>query len=404
MKIPFKIAIIREDKIPIDRRVALSPNQCKTISDHYPEVELSVQSSQIRVFSDADYQQLGISLTDEVKDYDLLIGVKEVPIDKLIANKTYIFFSHTIKRQPYNRDLIRCILEKNITLLDYEGFTQQSGLRIIGFGYYAGVVGTYNAIMAWGMRTKSFRICRVSDFDGVDEMRTELAKVKLTSIKIALTGAGRVTSGILDVMKWLNITQVSPLDYLTQDFDEPVFTHLNAEDYAERKDGKLATREDYYENYIEYKSNFFRFAQVTDLYLAGHFHADGAPSIFTREDAKSSLFRIQLVADISCDIDGPVASTIRPSTIDNPLYGYQAQTGLEVPYDQDDAITVMAVDNLPCEFPRAASEGFGKEMINSIIPQLFNGDPNGILERATVTKSGKLTPRYAYLQDYVDGV
>ena len=143
------------------------------------------------------------------------------------------------------------------------------------------------------------------------------------------------------------------------------------------------------------------YAKETDFFIAGHFYGNGAPYLFTREDAKNTEFRINLVADISCDVDGPVASTLRASTIAEPFYGYDPITEMEVPFGTKDSIGVMAVDNLPCELPSNASRGFGRMFLEHVIPAFFNGDKDGILARARITENGKLTPRFAYLQDYV---
>tara|TARA_R110002050_G_scaffold129000_1_gene250402 strand:+ start:701 stop:1903 length:1203 start_codon:yes stop_codon:yes gene_type:complete len=399
----MKIGIIREGKVPPDMRVPLTPKQCVELVAKYPELELKVQSSEVRTFRDTSYSDLGIAVADEVQDAEILMGVKEVPLDMLIPNKTYFFFTHTTKEQPYNRDLLRTILKKNIRIIDYEGLTNEKGIRIIGFGYYAGIVGAYNGIMAWGKRTKTFELCSALQLTTLDDMKRELKKAKLPNIKLAFTGAGRVATGVLDVMQMMGMKQVNPDDYLSKDYDEPVFTQLLVTDYNKRKDGQVLPRTDFYANFREYNSDFFKYAKVTDLYIASHFYAEHSPFIFTREEAKHPDFKIKVVADISCDIDGPVASTLRPSTIADPLYGYDAQNESETNFDNKDAITVMAVDNLPCELPAVASEGFGNELINHIIPQLLNGDAGDILKRATIAENGKLTDKYAYLQNYVDG-
>lgn len=399
----IKIGVIREGKNPPDMRVPLTPKQCVEVQKTWPDLELSVQKSSVRAFQDARYSDLGVLLKDEVADADVLIGVKEVPMDMLVEDKTYFFFSHTTKEQPYNRALLQTLLKKRIRMIDYEGLTDEKGIRIIGFGYFAGVVGAYNGIKAWGKRHKSFDLCSALELHSLAEMGKELEKAKLPNIKIALTGAGRVASGVNDVMDLMGIKKVSPEVYLTETFDEPVYTQLFVNHYNKRKDGKEMPRADFYTNFRDYDSNFMPFAKVTDVYISGHFYAEESPFIFTREDAKSPDFKIQVVADISCDIDGPVASTLRPSTIAHPMYGYHAASESEVAFDQMDAITVMAVDNLPCEFPTVASEGFGSDMVHKILPQLLNGDAGDILKRATICENGKLTEKYSYLQDFVDG-
>jgi len=399
----MKFALIKERKNPPDRRVVLSPAGCQKLMEDFPNAEIIVESSDIRVFKDAEYQDLGFTVTEDISDCDVLLGVKEVPIDSLIPNKSYFFFSHTIKKQPYNRDLLKAILDKHITFYDHETITNKKGNRLIGFGYYAGVVGAYNAFRTYGLRFGNIDLPKAEHVKNRKELEAELDKITVPNIKIALTGKGRVGGGAKEVLDHLKIREVSPEDYLTIDFDEPVYTNIDVLEYNQRIDGQLLDKYDFYNHPEAYESTFMRFAKVTDLYIAGHFFGDGAPFIFTREDAKSINFNIKVVADISCDIDGPVASTIRASTIADPIYGYDPINESEVDYNNENAITVMAVDNLPCELPDNASRGFGFMFLKDVIPAFFNNDSDGVLDRARMTEKGKLTERYAYLQDYIDG-
>jgi len=398
----MKIALIKERKNPPDRRVVLSPKACQQLVNDYPHVSVVVEPSDIRVFEDKTYGDLGFQITNDLTDSDVLLGVKEVPIDALIPDKSYFFFSHTIKKQPYNRKLLKAILEKNITFYDHETITGKNGFRLIGFGYYAGVVGAYNGLRAYGLKYGNINLPKAESVKDRTELEAELNKITVPNIKIVLTGKGRVGSGAKEILDHLKIKEVSVEDYLSKDFNEPVYTNIDVLDYNFRKDGQVLPIEDFFENPQEYVSDFMRFAKVSDLYIAGHFFGDGAPNIFTREDAKSPEFKIKVVADISCDIDGPIACTIRSSTIADPVYGYDPYGECEVAYKNENAITVMAVDNLPCELPDNASRGFGFLFLEHVIPAFFNGDKDGILERARMTEGGELTPRYAYLQDYVD--
>ena len=399
----IKFALIKEEKTPPDRRVVFSPNKLKELVKKFPEANFKVQSSDIRIFTDKEYQDAGFEVSEDVSDCDVLLGVKEVPLPALIPNKKYFFFSHTIKKQPYNRELLQAILEKNIELFDHETITDSKGNRLIGFGRYAGIVGAYNGLRAFGIREKSFQLEKVEKLPDYAALKQELKKVQLPNLKIILTGVGKVARGAREILEELNLEEVNVQDYLVNDFDEPVFCQIDVLDYNKRKDGKNLDRYDFYNNPNEYESDFMRFAKVSDVFIAGHFYGDGAPFLFTREDAKHPEFKINLVADISCDIDGPVASTLRPSTIADPFYGYDPTTEKEVAFDAPEAITVMAVDNLPCELPKDASEGFGEMFLEHVIPSFYNDDANGILERARMTFQGKLTPRFAYLQDFVNG-
>jgi alanine dehydrogenase len=399
----MKFGIIKEGKTPPDERVPLAPEQCVEVQEKFP-VKIQVQSSNVRRFKDEEYEQAGIEVVDDISDNEVLFGVKEVPIKDLIPNKTYFFFSHTIKKQPYNRDLLRALLDNNITMVDYETLTDKNGIRLIGFGRYAGIVGCYNGFYAYGMRTHTYKLKRAYLCEDRKEMEAELPKIQLPkNYKIVLTGGGRVAQGAIEILNKIGLKEVSPKEFLEQDFSQPVWTQLHVDDYVKRKDGKPFSKQDFYSHPEEFESNFMPYAKVADMYISCHYWDNKAPYIFTREDAKKPEFKIKTVADISCDINGPVACTIRPSTIKDPIYGYDPQTESETKYDNPTAITVMAVDNLPCELPKDASRDFGRELIDNILPNFFNGDPDKILERATICKNGKLTKYYTYLQNYADG-
>ena len=399
----MKFGIIKERKNPPDRRVVFSPDKLQEFKRQFPEASIKVEFSDIRVFSDTEYANSDIEVSQNLSDCDVLFGVKEVPIEALIPNKKYFFFSHTIKKQPYNRKLLKAILEKNIELYDHETIINENGARLIGFGRYAGIVGAYNGFRAIGLSNDSFNLPKAETLDSQKELINELSKIKLPNLKILLTGNGKVAYGAKEMLDAMSIQQVSVDDYLSKDFNEPVYCLADVLDYNKRKDGQVINNIDFYKNPALYDSDFMKFTRVTDFFIAGHFFGEGSPYLFTREDAKQKDFKIKYAADISCDIDGPVASTIRPSTIENPIYGYHPGTESEVNFKDDNAIVVMAVDNLPCELPKDASEGFGDMFLKHVIPAFFNDDKDGILERAKMTENGKLTRRFAYLQDYVDG-
>ncbi|WP_417876798.1 NAD(P)-dependent oxidoreductase [Winogradskyella sediminis] len=396
-------AIIKERKNPPDRRVVFSPEHLAEARMQFPEATFIVESSDIRIFPDEAYKDLGFEVLDDVSHADVMIGVKEVPIENLIPNKKYFYFSHTIKKQPYNRKLLVAMLEKNIEMFDHETIVKENGARLIGFGRYAGLVGAYNGFRALGLRDGLFKLPKVETLADLNAVKAELDKITIPNIKILLTGTGKVAYGAKEILDHLDIKQISDALYLTSEFTEPVYVMADVMEYAKRKDGKVGDRFKFYKDPSGYESNFMPYAKETDYFIAGHFYGNNAPYLFTREDVKHPDFKINLVADISCDIDGPVASTIRPSTIEDPFYGYDPKTEQEVAYDAEGAITVMAVDNLPCELPKDASEGFGETFLEHVIPAFFNNDEREILKRAQMTENGKLTKRFSYLQDYIDG-
>lgn len=399
----IKFALIKERKTPPDRRVVFSPEILKKAVKKFPEASFKVESSDIRIFSDEDYRKAGFEVSEDVSDCDVMLGVKEVPIPALVEGKKYFFFSHTIKKQPYNRDLLREILKKNIELYDHEVITDKKGARLIGFGRYAGLVGAYNGIRAIGLKEKSFDLPKAENLPDLDAMLAELDKIELPPYKFVLTGSGKVAHGAREILAHMKIKQVEPEAYLAGEFNEPVFCHIDVLDYAKRKDGGEGSRMEFYKLPENYESDFMKFARTSDVFIAGHFYGEGSPVFFTAEEARADDFRIKYVADISCDIAGPIASTIRPSTIAEPLYGYDPQTGAERDYRDAEAIVVMAVDNLPCELPKDASEGFGEMFLKNVLPAFFNNDKDRILERARMTSEGELSVNFLYLKDYVEG-
>ncbi|MBL6645702.1 MAG: alanine dehydrogenase [Flavobacteriales bacterium] len=398
----MRIGIIREGKVPPDQRVPLTPKQCATALERFPYIELVVQPSEVRRITDAEYTEAGVELSEDLSDCDVLFGVKEVPIEALIPNKTYFFFSHTYKLQPYNAKLLKACLDKRIRLIDYELLKRPGGRRIIGFGRYAGVVGTYNAFRTYGTQHGTYELPRAIDCEDRAEMESHLSKVKLDPVtKIALTGKGRVGNGAREILEAMRIREVHPIDYLREDFGEPVFTHLDLEDYNRRKSDGGFDFEEFCDDPLEYESTFMAFARSTDLFIAGHFWAEGSPFLFTRDDIRDEDWRISVVADISCDIDGPVASTVEPSTIADPMYGYDPIAEQRVPMGTPGSLGVMAVDSLPCELPRDASADFGATLLEQVIPLVVEGDAQGILDRASETKlDGTLNAPFAYLAEY----
>ncbi|MFT4670371.1 MAG: alanine dehydrogenase [Flavobacterium sp.] len=399
----MKFGVLKERKSPPDRRVVFSPDELLRLKERYQDAVIQVESSDIRIFTDAQYSDLGIEVSDDISDCDVLFGVKEVPIDFLIPDKSYFFFSHTIKEQPYNRQLLQAILEKNIDLYDHETIVNASDRRLIGFGRYAGIVGAYNTIRAFGIKFGLFKLAKAETLSGKEELINHLKRVVLPPLKFVITGTGKVGGGITEILDAMKIKEVSVENYLTKNYAQPVYTQIDVLDYNKRIDGQVLDCSDFYKNPTDYSINFERFTKVSDIVITGHFHGTGAPAIITREMLRSKDCKVKVVGDVSCDINGPVACTLRSSTIAEPFYGYLPSEDKEVDVFHPAAIVVMAVDNLPCELPKDASEGFGSMFMEYVIPAFFNDDKEGVLARAKMTEKGKLTPRFSYLQDFVDG-
>lgn len=398
----MKFGIIREGKTPPDRRVVFSPEELTQFKEKYPEASFKVEPSEIRVFADQEYSKEGFELSSDLSDCDVLLGVKEVPIDQLIPDKTYFFFSHTIKKQAHNKKLLQACLKKNITLIDHETLVNEHGSRLIGFGRYAGIVGCYNTFRAFGLKYELFNLAKAETLRTQQDLIDRLRRLVLPPVKVVLTGKGKVGHGAKEMLDAMRMKEVSVEQFLNESFDEAVYVNIDVDDYYRRKDGKPATKEDFITHSDEYESDFEKFSRAADIFIAGHFYADGSPHILTRVMLNGAHNQIKVIGDISCDIEGPIESTIRSSTIAEPFYGYYPRENREVHYDHPAAVMVMAVDNLPCELPKDASEGFGQMFLDEVIPAFFNGDEEHILERATICTKGTLTPRFSYLKDYAE--
>ncbi|MBT0809797.1 alanine dehydrogenase [Litoribacter ruber] len=399
----MKIGLIRENKIPIDKRVAFSPDQLTTIhedSDRY--FDFVVEPSPHRCYEDEEYVDEGIEVSADLDDCDVLMGIKEVPVANLLSDKTYFFFSHTIKKQPSNRKLLQAILEKNITMIDYEVLKDDKCNRVVAFGRWAGIVGAYNGIWTYGQKTGRFSLKRAHECFDLKELKKELQKVKLPAVKLLVTGTGKVAKGAIEVLEWLKIKKVEPVAFLEKEYGEAVFTQVGSADYNKRKDDGMFNREEFHKQPELYESNFLRFTKVADIFMAAAYWDHKAPRLFEKKDTASPDFKIKVIADITCDIDGSVPTTVKSSTVADPVFDFDPQTQDTCEaFSGENHISVMAIDNLPCELPRDASHDFGNQLMKHVIPELLL-EKSEMLDRATIAKGGKLTTNFTYLEDYVN--
>ncbi len=399
----IRLGIIRETKTPPDKRVPFTPGHCRSMLDQYEQLELVVQPSAYRCFSDDEYKAEGITLKEDLSSCDILMGVKEVKLNALVEQKTYFFFSHTAKKQPYNRELLQEVVQKGIRLVDYEYLTDEKGIRVVAFGHWAGVVGAYNGLRGHGLATGAYSLKPAYECFDLEELHRELSRVEIGNLRILLTGGGRVAGGALEILHKTGIRQVEPAEFLQEAFEEAVFTRLDPWHYTCRKDGSAFEFTHFIKHPELYENCIQPYAARTDLFIACHFWDPKSPVMITREALVSGELPISLVADISCDIKGPIASTIRASTIASPFYGYDPVSEKERPPFEKGSLTVMAVDNLPGELPRDASADFGTALMEHVIPELLGIRDSGMIGRASIAAAGALTPGYDYLKDYLAG-
>ncbi len=397
------IGIVREEKKPADRRIPFTPDQLSSITKNFP-FKVVCQPSKIRCFNDEEFIKKGLVVQENLEDCEVIFGVKEVPVEHLLAGKIYFMFSHTIKKQAYNQKLLKTILDKKIRLIDYECLTDVKGQRLVAFGYWAGIVGAYNALWTSGKKYGRFSLKRANDCFDLAELKIELAKAILPPIKIVLTGNGRVASGAAELLKWAGIRQVDPKAYLNEDFDIAVFTQLDVGQYVTHQKGHDFDFGHFVAHPSDYVSTFAPYAASSDVLISAAFWDPKSPRLFEKEEVMDDDFKIKIIADITCDIDGSVPTTIRASTIDSPVYDFSTQFLEERrPFSDPANITVMAIDNLPSELPRNASESFGDQLMSHVIPALAKDINSDLLTRATIAQNGKLMPSFEYLSDYAFG-
>lgn len=396
------IGLIREGKVPADNRVALTPAQCKWILKNSEGVKIVAQHSPTRCFSDKEYASAGVEVKEDISECDILLGIKEVPVDQLLPGKTYLFFSHTKKKQPHNQQLLQSIIRNNITLIDYECLEHEDGLRIIGFGFFAGVVGAHNGMMAYGNRTGLYKLDRVYKQRSFRELIHTYFGLRLPNVKIAVTGSGRVAHGVLEIMNLMGIHEVEPEDYLRRRFAYPVYTQLRGADLYEHAVTGKYQREQFHEHPEEYRCKFLPYAAQTDILMNGIYWDKNVPRLFEKENIKSDDFIIQSIADITDDAGGSVPINLGDQTIEYPVYGVDKNSFEKTAPYLSTSIDVMAVGNLPNELPRDASRYFGEQLIKYVLEDLAKGG-SPIIDKATIVKQGKLTAHFEYLRDYAEG-
>ncbi len=392
------IGLIREGKA--DSRVALTPKQCALLCKQNPGLTIQVQASPARCFADAEYKREGIAVKENMNDCKILFGIKEVKQHDLLADKTYFFFSHTKKLQTHNQEMFKEILRKRITLIDYECLEHRDGTRVLGFGFFAGVVGAHNGMMAYGERTGAYKLGRVHKVNSFNKLIHTYFGLHLPAMKIAVTGSGRVAHGTLEIMNLMGIHEVEPDDYLEKTFDYPVYVHLKGANlYRHKIDGKYR-REDFHNNPQDYESLFLAYCKVTDLLINGVYWDTNIPRLFESEDIKKEDFKIRSIADITDDKNGSIPCNLGDATITNPVYGVDINTGEKtIPYAQN-SIDIMAVGNLPNELPRDASRYFGEQLMKFVLPPVISGAQVSLMEKATIVKDGKIMEEYSYMKEY----
>ena len=401
----IKIGILRETKTPPDRRVAVTPAIAAEINNNYSNVEIVVQPSQNRCFNDGEFAAAGVPLQEDLSDCDWLIGVKEVSIATLLEGKKYMFFAHVAKKQAYNQKLLKEIVRKKITLVDYEYLKDERNLRLIAFGRWAGIVGAYNGILAWGLKTGRYSLKPAHLCHDRSEMEGYLENLDVGNLRIVVTGGGRVAMGAMESLGKLGIPILSAEDYLSNPEKSPAICRIDPCHYVCHKSGEPFDFDNFCNNPLDYQSCFRKFSSSTDVLFAAHFWDPASPKLWEPDEMINADFKIRMIADISCDINGSVPSTIRATTISDPFYDWDRTNWCELPpFSLPDNVTVMSIDNLPGELPRDASEEFSKVLAEKVFPCILDEDSGHVVDRATITCDGHLNDHFLYLDSFLKGL
>jgi saccharopine dehydrogenase (NAD+, L-lysine forming) len=295
--------------------------------------------------------------------------------------------------------MFHAILDKKITLIDYECLEHDDGQRILGFGFFAGVVGAHNGIMAYGQRTGLYQLGRVYQEKNFQELIHTYFGLKLPEIKVVVTGSGRVAHGVLEVMNLLGIIEVEPDEFLERKFTYPVFTQLKGPGLYRHAQKKTYHRDDFHLNPADYECTFRPFTKVADILMNGIYWNSDMPRLFEWDDLADNDFRIQTIADITDDKEGSIPCNLGDTSIEDPVYGADRLSRKRTAPYLPGSIDVMAVGNLPNELPRDASRYFGEQLIKYVLEDLVKGG-SPVIERATMVKKGQLTAHYQYLSEY----
>ena len=405
------ISIIRESRID-DRRSPLVPKQIKKLLSRYPNLKILVQPSKNRCFKNEEYFSAGAKITEDISSSDIILGVKEVDVEALIENKTYLFFSHTSKiRKDSNeatkgtpgmskKNLLREALKKNITFVDYENIRDVSGkgYRYLGFGRFAGIVGCYNTLNLYLKIKQNRSLPRAFEVNDYKKIREIISKQSFKNLKILLTGDGRVAKGSLEFLKYTNIKQISLKDYLTRSYKDAVFCNIPTSEYVVHNDNKKFSIEDFIINPNNYNSRIKKYLILTDILITSHYWDPKSPKLFDLSQIKE-FKNLKIIGDITCDINGSVPTTIRSSSIFEPYYSIDRKIFKETSPDKE-SISIMAVDNLPSELPRDSSEEFGNDLLKEVLPYLLKKD-DGRIRRATIISNGNFCLKYNYLKEFI---
>lgn len=433
-----KVGIRREDKDAWEARVPLVPDDVKGLAGAC-DATVCVQPSALRAFTDDAFAAAGAIVTEDLDDCDIVLAVKEIPEDFFRPGKTYVFFSHTIKGQPYNMDMLRRMMALGCQLLDYERIVDEHNVRLISFSRFAGLAGVVDTLWALGRRIEweglapnpFADLCQTYTYGGIEaalaaaagcgeRLAAEGVPEALHPLVIGVTGYGRVSRGAQEAIDALGPTTVAPgeLEALVADPppDRGVYKVVFREEdtVAPIVAGARFDFDDFCAHPEKYRGTFARFLPLLNVLINAVYWEERYPRLVTKADlrelwSREGRQRLTVIGDVSCDICGSVECTLRDTHVDEPVYVYDPVDDVVHDGVAGRGVVVMAVGNLPCELSRDASEAFS-HVLATFVPALVAADfsvpydqlvlPDE-LKRALILHHGELTPDYHYLRSFL---
>ena len=431
------VGIRREDMYAFERRVPLIPKDANELVQEHG-IEIIVQSSPKRVFTDEEYRRVRIKVKEDLASCPVIVGIKEIPIPIFEEEKIYVFFSHTIKGQPHNMPMLKRLLELRCTLIDYEKVTDDKGRRCIFFGNYAGMAGMFDTLWAFGKRlvwegiaTPVEEVGRALDYPNLAAATTAMRKVgehiednglpdAITPLVVGFAGYGNVSRGAQEILDLLPVREIAPKEILTLPQQERLSNRLvykvvfKEEDMVEPIDAKRSFKlQEYYQHPEGYRSIFERYLPHLSVLVNGIYWEPIYPRLLTKQTARKIYTkgrpRLRVIGDISCDVEGAIECTVKATEPDNPVYVYEPVADRAISGVEGDGPVIMAVDILPSELPRGASTYFSgvlKPYIPAIARADFSRGFDGCrlpppIKRAVIVYRGELTPTYRYLEKHL---
>jgi len=401
------------------------------------KLDIIVQTSDKRIFTDEEYIEAGAKIARDLKKCSVIFGVKEMPLAFFEPGKTYVFFAHVVKGQKHNMPMLKKMMELKCNLIEYEKVVDEQGKRLIFFGRYAGMAGMINSLWAMGLRLKELgytsnllKLKQAHHYHSLVEARNDISAVgqliaengilrDLRPFVIGFTGYGNVSQGAQEILGLLPVKEISPekllgLHHRRKLPDNIVYKVIfKEEDLFERIDGSPFDLHDYYSNPLNFRSKFEKYVPHLSMLINCIYWDKRYPRILTKEYLKRLYAKgspkLTVIGDISCDVEGSVECTLKPTEIDDPIYTYDPETGSIAMGHKGPGMLMMAVDILPAEIPRDSSDGFADVLVNFVKPiadadfdeHYDDLDLPKPIKKALVLHKGELTPEYKYMEEYL---